>query len=180
MWVASRYTKVAIHSCYKSVDQKPVVDDRKGRFISYFRQDNCPSLSDSGRGSSHDVTTSDHLLMSQIRVSAVRQNWLSIASVYFPKNINPCLTSLKGTNKQQEEIGKMGEGLKSTQSFIKMEQIQQIYGVVGSLCSRADRKPCLPTWEAAVEPSSPWGARTTFKNHVIKMDWSHIISAEPE
>ena len=50
-------------------------------------------------------------------MSAVRQNWYSIASVYFPKNINPCLTSLEGTEKQQEEIGKMGDDLKPTQKF---------------------------------------------------------------
>ena len=43
-----------------------------------------------------------------------------------------------------------------------MKQIQQIYGVVGCLWSIEDRKWCLPTWEPAMEPSSPWGARTTF------------------
>ena len=51
-------------------------------------------------------------------MSAVHQNWHSIASVYFPKNINPCLMSIEGTKKQQEEIGKMGEGLKPTQKLI--------------------------------------------------------------
>ena len=50
-------------------------------------------------------------------MSPVRQNWPSTASVYFPKNSKLCLTSLKGTKKQQEEIGKMGEGLKPTQKF---------------------------------------------------------------
>ena len=78
------------------------------------------------------------------RVSAVHQNWHSIASVYFPKNINPCLTSLEGTKKQQEEIGKMGEGLKLTQ-----KQIQEIYGVVGCLCSFEDRKPCFHNMRAS-------------------------------
>ena len=49
---------------------------------------------------------------------------------------------LKGTKEQQEEIGKMGEGLKSTQSLIKTKQIQRI---CGALCFLEDRKPCLPT-----------------------------------
>ena len=50
-------------------------------------------------------------------MSAVRQNWHSTASVYFSKNSNPCLTSLKGTKQKQEDIGKMGKGLKPMQKF---------------------------------------------------------------
>ena len=54
-------------------------------------------------------------------MSPVRQNWLSTASVYFPKNNNLSLTSFKATKKQQEEIRKMGEGLKPTQEFNQEE-----------------------------------------------------------
>ena len=54
-------------------------------------------------------------------MSPVRQNWPSTANVYFPKNNNLSLTSFKGTKKQQEEIGKMGEGLKPTQKFNQEE-----------------------------------------------------------
>ena len=51
-------------------------------------------------------------------MSPVRQNRPSTASVYFPKNSNLSLTSFtEGTKKQQEEIVKMGEGLKPTQKF---------------------------------------------------------------
>ena len=78
-------------------------------------------------------------------MSAVRQNWPSTASVYFPKNSKLRLTSLKGTKKQQEEIGKMGEGLNRRKSLIKTKQIQRICGVVGSLCSLEDRNLSLPT-----------------------------------
>ena len=54
-------------------------------------------------------------------MSPVRQNWPSTASVYFPKNNNLSLISFKGTKKQQEEIGKMSEGLKPTQKFSQEE-----------------------------------------------------------
>ena len=67
MRVASQYTKLVIHSCYKSVNQEPVVDDQKVGVISYFRRGSCLSLSGSERASSHNVTTSDHFLISQIR-----------------------------------------------------------------------------------------------------------------
>ena len=67
MRVANPCTKLAIHGCYKSVSQKPVVDDQKLGVISYFRRDSCLSLSGNERASSHDVTTSDHFLTSQIR-----------------------------------------------------------------------------------------------------------------
>ena len=50
-------------------------------------------------------------------MSAVRQNWYSIASVDFPENRNPCSTSLMGIKKQQEMIGKMGKDLKLMQTF---------------------------------------------------------------
>ena len=75
MRVASQCTKLAIHGCYKSVYQKPVVDDRKLGVISYFRRGSCLSLSGSERASSHDVTTSNHFLMSQIRAIA----WVQFA-----------------------------------------------------------------------------------------------------
>ena len=42
--------------CYKSVYQKPVVDDQKLGIIIYFRQDSCLSLSGSERASSQQVT----------------------------------------------------------------------------------------------------------------------------
>ena len=67
MQVTSQYTKLAIHSCYKSINQKPVVDDQKVGVISCFRRGSCLSLPGSERTSSHNVTTSDHFLMSQIR-----------------------------------------------------------------------------------------------------------------
>ena len=87
--MASQCTKLAIHGCYKSVYQKPVVDDQKLGVISYFRQDSCLSLSGSERASSHDVTTSDHFLMSQIR--AIRRVlfartghlWLDMGRTFF-------------------------------------------------------------------------------------------------
>ena len=50
-------------------------------------------------------------------MSAVRQNWYSIASVAFPENRNPCWTCLRRIKKQQEMIGKMGEDLKPTRTF---------------------------------------------------------------
>ena len=75
-------------------------------------------------------------------MSAVRQNWYGIASVDFPENRNPCLTSLTRIKKQREMIGKMGEDLKPTR---KIKQIQQIYRLVGTLCSLEDSQPCLPT-----------------------------------
>ena len=50
-------------------------------------------------------------------MSAVRQNWYSMASVDFPENRNPCLTSLTRIKKQQEMIGKMGEDFKPTRTF---------------------------------------------------------------
>ena len=50
-------------------------------------------------------------------MSAVRQNWYSIATVDFPENRNPCSTSLARIKKQQEMIGKMGEDLKPTRTF---------------------------------------------------------------
>ena len=55
-------------------------------------------------------------------VSVVRRNWHSIASVYIPKNIHPCLMSLEGTKKQQAEHGKMGEGLKPMQKFFYQDE----------------------------------------------------------
>ena len=50
-------------------------------------------------------------------MSAVRQNWYSIASIYFPENRNPCLIAFTRIKKQQEVIGKIGEDLKLTRTF---------------------------------------------------------------
>ena len=50
-------------------------------------------------------------------MSAVCQNWYSIASVDFPENRNPCSISLTRIKKQQETIGKVGEDLKPTRTF---------------------------------------------------------------
>ena len=67
MRVASQYTKLAIPSCYKSVNQKLVVDDRKESFHILDEVVAHLYLVVKEPAVTTDVTISDHLLMSQVR-----------------------------------------------------------------------------------------------------------------
>ena len=78
-------------------------------------------------------------------MSAVGQNWYSIASVDFPENRNPCSTSLMRIKKQQKMIRKVGKDLNWMQNFEQDKANPEIYRLVGTLSSLEDSQPCLPT-----------------------------------
>ena len=156
-WPVSAQSLRSVHGCYKSVYQKPVVDDRKLGAISYFRWGSYPSLSGSERARSHDVT-SDHFLMSRIRaigrMQFARTGTVQLVSIFQRIEIHVWHLS-RGQRSSKRRSGRWAMVCSQHKSLIKMKQIQQVYELVGSLCSLEDREP-------VVEPSSTWEARTTF------------------